>query len=100
MPTALHKVARVRGGVDTSWFSPGDGQAAARARLGLEEGTLYVAVRRLEPRMGIDVLLRALPLLSPADHRLAVVGDGMLRAALEEQAAISASPTACSSPER
>ena len=84
--TALHKVARVSGGVDTSWFSPGDGQAAARARLGLEEGTLYVAVRRLEPRMGIDVLLQALPLLSPSDHRLAVVGDGMLRAALEQQA--------------
>jgi glycosyltransferase involved in cell wall biosynthesis len=85
-PSAMRKVMRVSGGVDTTWFSPGDGQAAARRRLGLEAGPLSVAVRRLEPRMGLDVLLQALPLLRASDHRLALVGDGMLRSALEQQA--------------
>ncbi|MEA2307612.1 MAG: hypothetical protein QOH43_4892 [Solirubrobacteraceae bacterium] len=72
-------------GVDHERFSPGDPEAA-RARLGLSAGGwVAVCVRRLVPRMGIDVLLdawaSALPGL-PAGARLLIAGDGPMRAAL------------------
>jgi len=70
-------------GVDLDRFRPGD-RIAARARLGLtREGRVVVAVRRLVPRMGIDVLLEAMP----PDVLLVVVGGGPARPALEEHAA-------------
>lgn len=54
--------ARVRvsaPGVDTARFAPGD-QAAARTRLGLPAtGWFVVAARRLVPRAGVDILVRA-----------------------------------------
>jgi glycosyltransferase involved in cell wall biosynthesis len=79
-PHATSKVRRLSGGVDTASFSPGD-QGAARARLGIPtDRRLLVTVRRLEPRMGIEELLRALDRLRGL--HLAVVGEGMLAAAL------------------
>ena len=46
-------------GVDTVHFAPGD-PTAARARLGLPDTSwLIVAARRLVPRAGVDVLVRA-----------------------------------------
>jgi glycosyltransferase involved in cell wall biosynthesis len=69
----------VPGLVDTERFTPGDGKVAARGRLGLEaDGPVLLTVRRLEPRMGIDRLLRALPLLGRDDATLVVVGSGSL----------------------
>jgi UDP-N-acetylglucosamine 2-epimerase (non-hydrolysing) len=69
---------RIRGvatGVDTERFSPGD-RAAARQRLGISGGgRLLFTARRLEPRMGLDRLLRALPAIS-TDYSLAVAGTG------------------------
>lgn len=55
-------------GVDLARFTP----AAAAG----DGGPSIVAARRLVPRMGLDVLLRALPLLETSDVRLTVVGAG------------------------
>jgi glycosyltransferase involved in cell wall biosynthesis len=69
---------RVRGGVDTTTFRPADGRTAARLRLGLaEDGVLLVAVRRFEPRMGLEELLGAFTRLEGA-ATLALVGSGLL----------------------
>ena len=75
-------VRKVSIGVDTERFSPGD-RLAARAALGIDEGgSLLFTARRLEPRMGLDRLLRALPLISP-EVSLAVAGTGSARGELE-----------------
>jgi glycosyltransferase involved in cell wall biosynthesis len=81
-------VDTVPGIVDTERFSPGDGRGAARRRLGIEaEGSLLLTVRRLEPRMGIDRLLEALPLLGREDITLVVAGTGSLAEELPRRAA-------------
>ena len=82
------RIRTVPGLVDTERFAPGDGKAAARGRLGLDvDGPLLLTVRRLEPRMGIDRLLRALPLLGENDVTLVVVGSGSLAGDLPRLAA-------------
>ena len=82
------RVSTVPGLVDTERFAPGDGKAAARRRLGLEvDGPLLLTVRRLEPRMGIDRLLRALSLLGRDDVTLVVAGAGSLAGDLPRLAA-------------
>jgi glycosyltransferase involved in cell wall biosynthesis len=82
------RISTVPGLVDTERFAPGDGKASARARLGLETaGPILLTVRRLEPRMGIDRLLRALPLLGRDDATLVVAGSGSLSGALPRLAA-------------
>ena len=80
------RVRVVPPGVDLARFSPGD-RRAAREALGLEpDAFVAVCVRRLVPRMGIDLLLdawaQALDGL-PANARLLIAGDGPQRAALE-----------------
>lgn len=83
-----NRVSTVPGLVDTERFTPGDGKAAARRRFGLEvDGPLLLTVRRLEPRMGIDRLLRALPLLGRDDVTLVVAGAGSLAGDLPRLAA-------------
>jgi glycosyltransferase involved in cell wall biosynthesis len=78
-PDEVHKVKVVSGGVETTSFTPGDGRRAARARLGFDQsGRLLVTVRRAEPRMGIEQLLRAMLIARADDLRLAVVGGGLL----------------------
>ena len=72
-------------GVDLARFVPGS-PAAARRRLDLDERAFVaVAVRRLMPRMGLDVLLEAweggVDDLPPGSTLL-IVGDGPLRADL------------------
>jgi glycosyltransferase involved in cell wall biosynthesis len=76
----LHKVRRVSGGVDVDWFCPEDGQRSARERLGVDPARkLLVAVRRAEPRLGLDRLLHAVASLDgPNSVALAVVGGGLL----------------------
>jgi glycosyltransferase involved in cell wall biosynthesis len=82
------RVTIVPGLVDTERFSPADGREAARGRLGLEvAGPVLLTVRRLEPRMGIDRLLRALSLLDRDDVTLVVAGSGSLSEALPRLAA-------------
>lgn len=84
-PAAEPKVRAVGGGVDVEDFTPLDGPEAARSRLGVEpEPPLLFTARRLEPRMGLDELLRALTLL---DARLVLAGSGSLEDSLCLQAA-------------
>jgi glycosyltransferase involved in cell wall biosynthesis len=76
-------------GVDLEHFAPGD-RTAARVRLGLPQSAhVVVSVRRLVPRMGLDVLLSAAAMLKPGlEENLVLVigGDGPERAALERRA--------------
>lgn len=73
-------------GVDLDRFAPGD-RAAARREAGLSQGRVVVSVRRLVPRMGLDVLVRAWHAAAPAvDDRLVIVGEGPERASLHELA--------------
>jgi len=82
------RISTVPGLVDTARFTPGDGKEAARLRLGLEaEGPVLLTVRRLEPRMGIDRLLRALEKLERDDVTLVVAGSGSLSGELPRLAA-------------
>lgn len=85
---AAARVRQVGGGVDVHRFCPNGGIAAARARVGVETSVpLLVAVRRLEPRMGLEQLVDAVAQFEregmPVD--LALVGGGNLRGALEQQ---------------
>jgi glycosyltransferase involved in cell wall biosynthesis len=82
------RISIMPGLVDTEKFSPADGSEAARGRLGLEvAGPVLLTVRRLEPRMGIDRLLRALSLLDRDDVTLVVAGSGSLSETLPRLAA-------------
>jgi glycosyltransferase involved in cell wall biosynthesis len=75
-------------GVDLDRFSPGH-RGAARERFGLDaDAFAVVSVRRLVPRMGLDVLLDAWAQTLaelPQGAQLLVAGDGPERAALETQ---------------
>ncbi len=80
-------------GVDLERFSPGD-RERARKRLGLGSSAFVaVSVRRLVPRMGLDVLIdawaQALAELPP-QAQLLVAGDGPQRGELELRIANSA----------
>lgn len=81
------KVRTFYRGVDSQRFAPGD-LAAARQRLGLaDEGELLLWVGRMVPVKGLDVLIDALGRLAARGRRprLALVGDGPERTALERQ---------------
>ena len=77
-------------GVDTESFTPGN-QSEARAALGLpRDAFIALAVRRLVPRMGLDVLVGAWANLVrsvEAPVVLCIVGAGSQREALEAQCA-------------
>jgi glycosyltransferase involved in cell wall biosynthesis len=72
-------------GVDLGHFTPGPVDAA-RSRFGLErEAFVAVALRRLVPRMGLDVLIEAWSeavASLPTGSTLLIAGDGPLRDAL------------------
>lgn len=80
-------------GVALEQFTPGE-RSQARARIGAEPSAFVaVCVRRLVPRMGLELLLDAWGELRgelPAGSLLLVIGDGPLRAELSERAAAPA----------
>lgn len=84
------KIQVINNGCNVERFSPGySAPAGMRHALGLEEQDLVlVALARLEPQKGHDVLLNAMPqiLRSFPNARLVCVGDGALRTKLESQA--------------
>lgn len=73
----------IPGGIEADRFSPGAGIATAFA---LDARPLLFTARRLVPRTGVAELVRAMPrvLARIPDARLAVAGDGPLRAAITE----------------
>lgn len=73
-------------GVDLERFCPGD-RGEARRALGLPaDAWIALTVRRLVPRMGVDVLLQAWGRSSPEQGLLLVAGDGPMRPRLESDA--------------
>ncbi len=78
------------GGVALDAFTPGDGRLA-RERLDIhDDAFVAVCVRRLVPRMGIDVLLDAWEQIAqelPDGSLLLLVGDGPLRDGFARRAA-------------
>src|SRR5439155_1733939 len=79
---AADRLVKIPGGVDLRLFRPADDRAAVRARLDLpKEAPLLLTVRNLELRMGLDTLLRAMPLVVSrrADAQLLIAGGGSSR---------------------
>lgn len=71
-PSAAGRIALVRGGVDYERFASGDG-AEARAVFDIPDDRPFVlTVRRLEPRMGVEELVRAADLLIRKGVRITV----------------------------
>lgn len=88
---APDRIGIVPGGVDADRFSPAEDRAAVRQALGLPaDRPLLLTVRNLEPRMGLDVLLRAVDVVRRAvpDIQLLIGGAGALGDVLQ---ALSAS---------
>jgi phosphatidyl-myo-inositol dimannoside synthase len=81
-------IALLRNGVDLKRFHPGVDPAAIRTRHGLNAAPTIVAVGRLVPRKGQDMLIRALPRIRSAvpGTRLLLVGTGRDRRRLERLA--------------
>ena len=79
-------VVKIPGGTDLKRFGPVANRAAARRALGTpEDGLLLFTVRNLEPRMGLDALIRAVALVrKDLAVRLLVGGQGRLRRQLED----------------
>jgi glycosyltransferase involved in cell wall biosynthesis len=91
-PGAADRCVLVSGGVDAATFTPlsAPQREETRRRLGVDGGGPFLlSVRRLEPRMGLEELLRAASLLAadtPA-FALGIAGDGRLAGALRQLAA-------------
>lgn len=83
----LERVSVLRNGVDAQRFYPVP-QTDARARLGLDGAPLLLSVGNLVDVKRHDFVIKALSRLRQQrpDARLAIVGSGHLRAALEDQA--------------
>jgi len=77
-PGAAERMVRLTPGVDLTFFRPGAGGAAVRARLGLGDRPVVVCVSRLVRRKGQDTLIRAWPQVRAevSDAVLLLVGDG------------------------
>jgi len=88
-PAVADRLVKIPGGVDLACFSPLVSKVEARKRLGLpRDCPLLLTVRRLEPRMGIDNLIDAMPAIREAVPGciLLVAGRGTLAEALARQA--------------
>lgn len=89
------RVVVVPPGVDLERFTPGD-RAAARRRLDLPAGRFVaVAVRRLDARMGLDLLVEAWAQVQQAcpGAVLVIAGEGRERPRLEQARAALADPS-------
>lgn len=78
------------GGTDVRRFMPAKDKAVVRRSLGLPpDRTLLLSVRRLAPRMGLDNLIRALPVIAARcpNALLLIGGQGPERERLERLAA-------------
>lgn len=81
------RITVIPGGLDTQRFAAPPARDGARTRLGLDSRFTIVTVRRLVPRMGLDLAIDALAELVPdVDAQLVIAGAGPEREALEERA--------------
>ncbi|WP_447972459.1 glycosyltransferase family 4 protein [Nitrospira sp. Kam-Ns4a] len=83
---AENRIRIVPGAADPARFQPPDDPVEVRRRLGLPPGkVLLFTVRNLVPRMGLEVLVRAVAALGPEgrDCLLLIGGEGPLRRTLE-----------------
>jgi len=82
-------IVTIPGGVDLGRFRPAPDRAAVRRALGIPgDGLLLFTVRDLQPRMGLDALLRAVALVRrDVSLRLILGGQGRLHHELEGLAA-------------
>ena len=81
------RVHRIAPGVDLTTFSPGDPEAARRRLRVSPDTTVLVCVRRLRPRMGIEVAIRAVAEVASSRRvELVVVGEGPERQRLSDLA--------------
>ena len=78
-------IVTIPGGTDLDRFRPAAERAAVRRLLGIRDTGLFLfTLRDLEPRMGLDALIRAIALVSrDVPVRLLIGGEGRLRAELE-----------------
>ena len=66
-PHVADRTVKIPGGVDLEFFRPSPSRAEARSRLNLPPvAPILLTVRRLEPRMGINNLLDAMPAIRDA----------------------------------
>jgi glycosyltransferase involved in cell wall biosynthesis len=86
-PWAADKIVVIPTGVDTAFFTPVEDRAAARSALGYGEEPVLLGVGRLAGVKQFDRLIAAVGLLRDRGVRvrLALAGDGPLRADLEAQ---------------
>jgi glycosyltransferase involved in cell wall biosynthesis len=80
------RIVKIPGGMDTKRFRPAEDRDAVRKALGVPHGTfLLLTVRNLEPRMGLETLIRAMAILrqQAPDLLLLIGGAGSLRGDLE-----------------
>lgn len=82
------RLHRLPPGVDTDRFRPGSGGDDVRRQWGLQDRFVIGTVTRLVPRKGVDLLIRALPVVhrSVPDATLLVAGEGPRRVELQELA--------------
>ena len=89
-PNAALEAVSIPAGVDLEFFSPAIPRSEARERLALPtDRPILLTVRRLEPRMGLDNLIEAMPAIREAFPRclLLIGGRGSLDDTLRRQAA-------------
>ena len=82
------RIQVIPGGVDSKRFTPAPDKSAARQKLGLPTNKkILLSVRRLVPRMGLDNLIQAMPLIlrRHPDTLLLIGGEGPQRQYLEER---------------
>jgi glycosyltransferase involved in cell wall biosynthesis len=84
-PQAAGRVHVVGGGVSDAFFDEPADPEGCRERLGIPLGRLVFTARRLDPRMGVDLLVDAFALIDDASVVLAVAGSGALLAPLDRR---------------
>tara|TARA_R110001583_G_scaffold195457_1_gene373805 strand:+ start:4968 stop:6185 length:1218 start_codon:yes stop_codon:yes gene_type:complete len=86
MGVPKEKIRLIHNGVNTERFTPGPKPDFLLARHELHGKRIILSVGRVVPRKGMDVLIRAMPLVlsTTPDAHLLIVGEGEFRSILEQ----------------
>lgn len=85
---AAERCVLIPGGVDLDRFRPARDRSQVRSRFQIPpDQTTLLTIRRLVPRMGIDTLIAAMPLILSQNQNVSLIigSDGPLRSDLERQ---------------